>query len=243
MIKKRAVLFILVFFIINIPNIYAGSIVKGESELEEEFGPPEKVIVADPLQSYNRAITTFNDKAYFWALKPVARGYGKIVPETIRRSLDRCFRNAQFPIRFINNLLQLKFKQVGIETARFVINSTIGFAGFTDPARSWFHLEPCKEDFGQTLGYYHMGSVFHIVWPFLGPSNLRDTIGKAGDIFSHPATYLLDWWILFGIRAFEKINYTSLHIGEYETMKKEAIDYYIFIRDAYEQMRIKRIKE
>jgi len=240
MTKKSVIMLIFVFFVISVSNLYAGSDEKG---IEEELGFPEKAIVSDPLEPYNRAITTFNDKAYFWALKPVAKGYGKIVPESVRIAIDRCFKNAKFPIRFINNLLQLKFKELGIETARFIINSTIGIAGFADPARSWFHLEPCEEDFGQTLGHYHMGSVFHIVWPFIGPSNLRDTIGMAADIFSQPITYLLDWYILFGIRAFEKINYTSLHIGEYETMKKEALDYYIFIRDAYEQMRIKRIEE
>ncbi len=233
---KKKLVFLILFFISAI-SCYA------ETELEEEFGPPEKVIVADPLEPYNRAITTFNDKAYFYALKPAAKGYGKVVPEFIRRAFDRAFRNANFPIRFINCFLQLKFKKLGITTARFIINSTLGIAGFGDPARSWFHLEPVEEDFGQTLGHYRMGSVFHIVWPFIGPSNLRDTIGKAGDIFSHPATYLLDWWILLSIRAFDKINHTSLHIGEYETLKRDALDYYIFIRDAYEQMRIKKIKE
>jgi len=243
MLKKKVVFCVLVFFAVtNISVLYAGS-GKGETPLEKEFGPPEKVIVNDPLQPYNRAITTFNDKAYFYALKPVAKGYAKIVPETVRMSIDRCFKNIEFPIRFVNNLLQLKFKGAGIETARFLINSTIGIAGFTDPAKKWFHLEPREEDFGQTLGRYRMGSVFHIVWPFIGPSNLRDSIGKAGDIFTQPAIYFVDWWILFAARAFEKINYTSLHIGEYEAMKKEALDYYLFIRDAYEQMRIKEIKE
>ncbi len=241
--KKKRVVFVVFLFLIAIPWVCIASNSQGSSSLEEEFGSPEKVIVRDPLEPYNRAITTFNDRAYFYALKPVAKGYAKIVPETVRLSIDRCFKNLEFPIRFVNNVLQLKFKNAGIELTRFVINSSIGIAGFTDPARKWFHLEPKEEDFGQTLGYYHMGSVFHIVWPFIGPSNLRDTIGKAGDIFTQPATYLLDWWILLAARAFEKINYTSLHIGEYESMKKAAMDYYIFIRDAYEQMRIKQIKE
>lgn len=241
--KKKNVIFFVFLFLVIMPWVCIASDKQKGSSLEEEFGLPEKVVVRDPLQPYNRAITTFNDRAYFYALKPVAKGYAKIVPETVRLSIDRCFKNLEFPIRFVNNLLQLKLKNAGIELTRFVINSTIGIAGFTDPAKKWFHLEPRKEDFGQTLGYYHMGSVFYIVWPFIGPSNLRDTIGKAGDIFTQPATYLLDWWILLAARAFEKINYTSLHIGEYESMKKGAVDYYIFIRDAYEQMRIKQIKE
>ncbi len=241
--KKKNVIFFVFLFLVIMPWVCIASDKQKGSSLEEEFGLPEKVVVRDPLQPYNRAITTFNDRAYFYALKPVAKGYAKIVPETVRLSIDRCFKNLGFPIRFVNNLLQLKLKNAGIELTRFVINSTIGIAGFTDPAKKWFHLEPRKEDFGQTLGYYHMGSVFYIVWPFIGPSNLRDTIGKAGDIFTQPATYLLDWWILLAARAFEKINYTSLHIGEYESMKKGAVDYYIFIRDAYEQMRIKQIKE
>jgi len=240
--KKRVFVVAMLFILINISSLYASSN-KVEPSLEKEFGPPEKVLVRDPLEPYNRAITTFNDRAYFYALKPVAKGYAKVVPEMVRISIDRCFNNLEFPIRLVNNLLQLKIKGAGIESARFVINSTIGIAGFGDPAKKWFHLEPHEEDFGQTLGYYKMGSVFYIVWPFIGPSDLRDTIGKAADIFTQPATYLVDWWILLAARAFQEINYTSLHIGEYETMKKEALDYYTFMRDAYEQMRIKEIKE
>jgi len=239
--NKRLLFFIFLLAIfMNISFLYAAS--ENMTALEEDIGPPKK-IVNDPLEPYNRAITTFNDRVYFYALKPVAKGYSKIFPEVIRRSIDRFFNNIRFPIRFVNNILQLKFKNAGIELSRFVINSTIGIAGFTDPARKWFHLEPKDEDFGQTLGYYHMGSVFYIVWPFIGPCNLRDTIGKAADIFTQPATYFLDWWILLSARAFQKINYTSLHIGEYESIKKASVDYYIFIRDAYEQMRIKEIKE
>ena len=91
--------------------------------------------------------------------------------------------------------------------------------------------------------FYHMGSIFHIDWPFLGPSNFRDTIGFIGDFFLNPINYIPNFWIVTGLHAFEKINKTSLHLGEYEKLKKESVDYYIHIRDSYEQYRNKQIKE
>ena len=88
-----------------------------------------------------------------------------------------------------------------------------------------------------------MGSIFHIEWPFLGPSNFRDTLGFIGDLFLDPINYIPNFWIVTAIHAFEKINKTSLHLGEYEKLKKESVDYYINIRDSYEQNRKKLIKE
>ncbi len=241
--KGNKKIFLLIFFYIFTFSIYIYAETGTEvSTFEDEFSESSD-IVADPLQPYNRVITTINDRMYFWALEPVAKGYSHVVSEGPRISISNFFRNITFPVRFINSLLQFKFKKAGIETVRFIINSTIGLAGFGDAAKYSLKLQPQDEDFGQTLGFYHMGSIFYIQWPFLGPSNLRDSIGYIVDFFLNPINYIPNMWIVTGIHVFEKINKTSLHLGEYEKLKKESVDYYIQIRDSYEQYRNQQIKE
>jgi phospholipid-binding lipoprotein MlaA len=212
-------------------------------ELEDEFATAEEETVSDPLSGYNRMMTHVNDKIYFWLLKPVAQGYRAVVPEGARLAVGRFFTNLGMPVRFVNNLLQLKPKQAGTELARFALNSTVGILGFADPAANNFDLQAYPEDFGQTLGYYGVGSGFHIVLPLLGPSNLRDTVGLVPDYFLDPITYVDDTETRLAIRGYKTVNYTSLHIGEYENLKKDAVDPYIFFRDGYEQRRNHLIKE
>jgi phospholipid-binding lipoprotein MlaA len=213
------------------------------ADFEDEFEDQLEFQVFDPISGYNRVITIFNDKFYFWLLKPIAKGYGFVVPKVARVAVYRCFNNILFPVRFVNNLLQLKFKQVGVETARFGINSTLGIAGLGDPALMWFDLNPYDEDLGQTLGHYGLGSGFYIVWPLLGPSNLRDTVGMVGDFFLDPINYINNKYVATGLHSYDKVNYTSLHIGDYESLKKDAIDFYTLLRDSYEQKREKEIEE
>lgn len=214
-----------------------------EDEFEDEFGEVLESQVFDPLSGYNRVMTNVNDKIYFWALKPVARGYRYLVPEGVRRGIVRFFNNLLFPVRFINNVLQLKLGNAAIEIARFGLNTTVGILGFRDPAKEMLNLEPHPEDFGQTLGYYGAGSGFHIVLPLLGPSNLRDIIGLVPDYLADPISLVETDLDQLGIGTVDKVNYTSLHIGEYESIKKDAVDLYPFLRDAYEQNRNMKIKE
>jgi len=228
-------------------------------EFEDEFGDDVSAEVSDPLGGYNRFMTGFNDKLYFWVLKPVATGYSWLVPEFARRGINNFFKNLYYPVRLVNNVLQLKFKNAGEETLRFVANSTIGLLGLWDPAKVWFGLEAHPEDFGQTFGVWGIGPGPHIVLPVLGPSNLRDAIGLAPQwIYLNPVNNFLNASeyagldvsddiqkieTRAGVYALEKVNYTSLHIGEYENLKKDAVDFYPFLRDLYEQRRQKAIEE
>ena len=214
-------------------------------EFEEEFGDATENEVFDPLEGYNRAMTTFNDKLYFWVLKPIAQCYRWIVPECVRKGIDRFFTNLMYPVRFVNNVLQLKMKNAGEETLRFVTNTTIGVLGFWDPAKEWFDLDAHEEDFGQTLGHYGVGAGPHVVLPFFGPSNLRDALSMYPDTkYLDPKTlYLETTEQQVGVYVFESVNNVSLRIGEYESIKKDAFDLYLFLRDGYEQLRIKEIEE
>ncbi|MEY3090605.1 MAG: lipid asymmetry transporter MlaABCDEF, lipoprotein MlaA [Pseudomonadota bacterium] len=222
-----------------------------ESTFENEFAN-EAINTIDPLSGYNRAMTSFNDIFFIYALNPVAKTYGYVVPQPVRIGLSNFVENITFPIRFANNLLQGKFFYAGEELERFVINSTIGIGGVMDPATQIAHIASHDEDFGQTLGYYGAGSGFPIVIPFLGQSNLRDTAGLVADwqlspiVYTHAFTsYKIPNNNLetFGIASLYILNRTSLNLGKYEDLKKDALDLYPFLRDTYEQKRDAQIDE
>jgi len=101
-----------------------------ETDMEEE----EEVKIADPIEPFNRAMFVFNDRLYFWVLKPVAQKYSDIVPERARTGIDRFFENLKFPIRFVNNLLQANLSGAFSELGRFTVNTIWGIGGFLDPA-------------------------------------------------------------------------------------------------------------
>ncbi|PLY07578.1 MAG: ABC transporter [Arcobacter sp.] len=215
----------------------------------EEFA--EKPDDFDPLEPYNRVMTSFNDYVYVNLLTPTAEAYSKVMPKEARIGISNFFHNITFPIRFVNNILQFKFSYALEELGRFSVNSTAGVLGFMDPAKEYLNLEKREEDFGQTLGYYGVGEGFHIVMPLLGPSNLRDRIGSFADGYIAPFSYYSafsdkitdDFFVTIGVSTFESINSTSLNLGQYESIKKDAIDLYPFLKDSYTQIRKKAIKE
>jgi phospholipid-binding lipoprotein MlaA len=201
--------------------------------------------ISDPLEPLNRAFFHFNDKLYFWVVKPAAQGYSYFLAEDVRICVRDFFHNLLAPVRIVNSLLQGKVKNSGIETARFLINSTVGIVGLADPAKREFGLVTQDEDLGQTLGVYGAGEGFYLCWPFFGPSNVRDTVGLVGDAFLSPLTYITssDFGAGVAVRAGSSVNNASLTIGDYETFKASAIDPYIALRDAYSQYRRKEIRD
>jgi phospholipid-binding lipoprotein MlaA len=202
---------------------------------------PEETL-ADPLEPVNRVFFIANDKLYFWVLKPVATVYKIVLPQDVRVGVRNFFSNLTTPIRLVNCLFQAKFKGAGNETVRFLLNSTFGLAGFLDPAKKELKIEKTDADFGQTLGVWGLGPAFYIDWPILGPSSLRDTVGFAGDLFLDFRTYIFSEPIFYVVRPIELVNETSLTIGDYEDLKKAALDPYVAVRDAYHQYRQNKIK-
>lgn len=199
--------------------------------------------VSDPLEPWNRIIFTFNDLFYHALLKPVSLLYEFILPEPVRIAVRNFFHNLAMPKHFLSALLQGKMEAAGKELGRFGINTTLGGLGFFDVADSHFNLKSSDEDIGQTLGTYGMGDAIYIEWPIIGPSNLRDTVGLVGDTLLNPLTYYPEnEWTRLGIYGVKVVNHTSLRIGEYEDLKKAAIDPYVALRDAYLQMRRSQIQ-
>jgi len=210
---------------------------------DEEF-EEDKVQVADPLSLWNKAMFHFNDKLYFWALKPLARGYKAVAPDFFRTGVNNFFRNLATPIRLANCILQGKGSAAVIEFSRFFVNTTVGVLGFGSPADKYPELIPRdEEDLGQTLAKYGLGNGIYLVWPVLGTSTLRDSIGLAGDFFLDPVSYVKPTEAALGIRSIDIVNKTSFRIGDYESLKEASIDPYTALRDVYLQLRKKKIKE
>ena len=200
--------------------------------------------IPDPFEPLNRAAFQFNDKLYFWVLKPVATVYKAAVPQGLRIWLRNFFYNLEAPVRVANCLFQGKLKEAGNETARFFLNTTLGFFGCVDQAKDKFGIETQDEDLGQTLGVWGMKPAFYLQVPFLGPFSFRDGIGFVGDLFLDPRTYIFpDNPVMYVVRPVEIVNDTSLTLGEYEDMKNSAIDPYVAVRDIYYQYRENKIKQ
>ena len=200
--------------------------------------------IADPLEPFNRFFFHFNDKLYYWVLKPVSRGYSAITPEDVRIVVRNFFDNLRTPTRAVNSLLQGQVRDSSVEVTRFILNSTVGIFGLGDFAKDVLDLRSTKEDTGQTLGHYGAGGGFYIYWPFLGPSNLRDSLGLVGDAYLHPLIFFdADWGVIVGLWTFEKVNYTALTLGDYELFTETALDPYTAVKDAYNQYRNGLIKE
>jgi phospholipid-binding lipoprotein MlaA len=220
---------------------------KNESNADEDFFDEvkdgEAVTIADPLEPFNRAMHNFNDKLYFWLLKPVAQGYSNVVPEPARVSVDNFFSNLGFPARFLNCLLQADFRGAATEFGRFSINTIWGIGGLMDPAAGKdLDLRKQDTDLGLTLAYYGVEHGFYLVWPVFGPSSPRDSLTILGDYFLYPVSYLNPWYYGLGTKSLQIVNETSLRIGDYESLKDAAIDPYVAFRDAYLQYRLKKVK-
>ncbi len=197
----------------------------------------ELLEVYDPLETFNRGMFWFNDKVYFWLAKPVAKGYRWITPEPFRVAVGNFFDNLATPIRFLNAGLQGKFGDAGNELVRFGTNSTIGILGLFDPSKEHFGIAKKKEDAGQTMGYYGIGPGPYLVLPFIGPSSFRDGIGFLADAYTELPPYIWDNSDYWYTTVFRFINVVALDKDTYEGIKKDALDPYLFIRDAWSQYR------
>ena len=215
----------------------------------EANGPPgeNQGVYSDPLAPFNEAMFSFNLKLDDWVLRPVASGYSYVAPEPVREGVGRFFDNVNVIPRFANNLFQLRFAQAGGEVARFGINSTLGVAGFFDPADKWFGIKEHHDDFGLTLRYYNLKTGPYVMLPFFGPSTITDTVGLAVDGAMNPLSYFVPLWMAVAVGAGQRVgdavNYRSLHLNQFEEADRYAVDLYGAVQDAYLQTRVHKVKE
>jgi len=253
---KRSILLLTVFLFLTItaknaqseevPNIIQidQNFVETATDDDETKSPNH---LPDPLYYFNLATFHFNDKFYYWLVEPVTSGYKFVTPEVARVGLGHAIDNFNSPVNIVNNLLQFKFKRTGLELLRFVFNTTVGVAGFYDASYHLLDIDKQEADFGQTLGYYGIGQGIYLVWPILGPSSLRETIGFAGDQMMTPSTYVGYFFLNFlessALVATEKINNTSFKLGDYEFMTGSAVDPYDALKNSFVQYRNKKIRQ
>ena len=226
---------------------------QGAVQGAEKLPPGEsQAVYSDPLAPFNETMFSVNLKLDDWILRPVASGYSFIAPEPVREHVSKFFDNVNVIPRFTNSLFQLHLPQAGTEVARFGINSTLGLAGFFDPAGTWFGLQERPNDFGLTLRYYGVPAGAYLMLPFLGPSTVTDTVGKAADAFMNPLTYLtymtnVSWYVptaaSAGWRLGEAVNYRSLHMDQFEEADRYAVDLYGAVQDFYLQTRVHQVQE
>ena len=207
------------------------------------------VEVKDCFEKVNRGIFGFNqvlDKIIF---KPLAKGY-RMFPQPIRSGTSNVLSNLSNVVTVPNNILQGKFKDAGINSARLVINSTIGIAGIFDVASYYGLQKRDKEDYGQTFGVWGAGPGCYFVLPVLGPTTVRDSIGSLANVMGGDAWYNVtvandtryfseaDYW---ASRLGAGVDFRAKNIESFESLEKNSVDLYASVRSLYLQDRYRKI--
>ena len=243
--KKLASLIIILTFTILSNYSIAGD--DGNIKLSERKNG--YVEVKDCFEKVNRGIFGFNqvlDKIIF---KPLAKGY-RMFPQPIRSGTSNVLSNLSNVVTVPNNILQGKFKDAGINSARLVINSTVGIAGIFDVASYYGLQKRDKEDYGQTFGVWGAGPGCYFVLPVLGPTTVRDSIGSLANVMGGDAWYNVtvandtryfseaDYW---ASRLGAGIDFRAKNLESFESLEKNSVDLYASVRSLYLQDRYRKI--
>jgi phospholipid-binding lipoprotein MlaA len=203
--------------------------------------PSGKTDPRDPWERFNRSTFQFNEALDRAIAKPVAKAYVKVTPRVVRTGVSNVFNNLDTVPTIINDALQGKFRQAGHDSARFLLNSTLGLGGLFDPA-SAAGLDSNDEDLGQTLGKWGVKSGPYLVLPVLGPSSGRDAFARAADTFLEPVWYLEDDSTRYLIRAGDLLDQRA-SLLELDAQLERSYDRYAFIRNAWLQRREYQVKD
>lgn len=205
--------------------------------------------VSDPLEPFNRGVFWLNDTLDVYAIEPVATVYDYVTPQRLQNSVRSFFINLDYPIHLVSDLLQLNFTNAGRNSARFFINSIFGFYGAFDVAGEHFGIRSERDDLGTAFGRWGIPSGPYLVVPILGPSNIRDGVGLAGDSFLSPTIGIAYSnlpnshrnLIIGGLNSLRIINIRSGLLDTVKSAKEASLDYYSFVKYAHHQRRQTRI--
>tara|TARA_B100001057_G_scaffold494595_1_gene591503 strand:+ start:935 stop:1669 length:735 start_codon:yes stop_codon:yes gene_type:complete len=203
------------------------------------------------FENTSRAVFKFNMALDDIVLEPVAKGYNKL-PSPIKKGTSNFTSNIGTLLSIPNNILQGNFKQLGHSVGSFTINSTVGILGFLNPAEK-LGLKPHKEDVGQTLGSYGIGSGCYFVLPIFGPTTVRDSIGMLADSFVDPFAHVtlrenellgasgnaLDYYSIKGTSA---VDFRADNDKNFESLEKNSLDLYSSLKSIYLQDRENKIR-
>lgn len=194
---------------------------------------PGYAVEEDPWEGMNRKVFAFNEFVDKYLFKPIAKSYDWLTPAPIDNGISNVFDNLQDVGIFLNNALQGKFEHAFGDAGRVLVNSTVGVAGIFDVATG-FGLEKHEEDFGQTFAVWQVGSGPYLVLPFLGPSTVRDAVGRIPDAYALPQRYLDHVPTRNSVYGVDLVD-TRADLLEHEKLIQG--DKYSFVRDAYLQRR------
>ncbi len=190
----------------------------------------------DPLQPMNRRFYAFNSDTDRLIMSPVARMYKTVTPKPLRASLTNFFHNVAYPDVIVNDFLQGRIKQGAGDIGRFVVNSTLGLFGLFDVATP-LGLKAHVEDAGLTLGRWGVGRGPYLVLPFVGPDTLRNAPSLIMGIFTNVLYYVGNSALTIPLTVFDVINARANASSSLRYMRENAVDKYVFARDAYLQHR------
>lgn len=193
--------------------------------------PPSERDPRDPWQRMNRTTFRFDIGVDKHIVKPVTRTYVRVTPHPVRAGIANFFNNLTYPEVIVNALLQGRVLHFGQDTARFLVDSTIGIGGLLDPATP-MGLPREDRDFGQTFGKWGIPPGPYLVLPFLGPSDLRDAIGLVPAEYTDPVHYVQNTWADYSSRAVGTLN-TATNIQPQINLALKAYDPYAFVRNTY----------
>ena len=236
---------IIIAFLISIvlsSNVSAGT--DGENSLSKN---PQSV--KDCFESLNRATFSLNQGLDRVIFKPVAKGY-RSLPSPVRTGTSNVLTNLSSLITIPNNVLQGEFKTAGVNTGRFVINTTVGILGIFNVAKKMGFYKYEKEDYGQTLGVWGVGAGCYLVLPVLGPSTVRDTAGSfinvlGGDPYYNASTHGNNEYLTtsqyIATKVLTGVDFRAKNIDSIENLEKNSLDFYASIRSLYLQNRQRKI--
>jgi len=188
----------------------------------------------DPWEPFNRKVFAFNETADRYAVEPVARGWDFVVPGFLQTGLRNFFDHLELPVVLANDLLQLKPKAAAHDLLRLVTNTVFGLGGFIDVA-SREEVPKNDEDFGQTLGVWGVPRGPYLVLPLMGPSTPRQAAGMAVDSAGSVYSYFVPVYVSVAANGVNLVNLRAIYLEEVDQARREAFDYYVFVRNAYLQ--------
>ena len=223
-------------------NVSAGT--DGENNLSKNSKP-----IKDCFESINRGSFALNqglDKVIF---KPVAKAY-RVLPSPVRAGTSNALSNLSNLITIPNNILQGEFKTAGINTGRFIVNTTVGILGIFNVAKKMGFNEYQKEDYGQTLGVWGVGAGCYLVLPVLGPSTVRDTTGSfvnvlGGDPWYNASTHGNNEYLsksnYITTKILTGVDFRAKNLETIDNLEKNSLDFYASVRSLYLQDRQRKI--
>ena len=230
-------------------SIFCSTVASAGTDGENLLTKNKPESINDCFETVNRGVFAFNQLLDGAIFEPIAKGY-RYIPSPIRTGTGKAMGNLSNLVTIPNNLLQGDVKQAGVNTIRFVLNTTVGILGIFDPATALGFKKKEKEDYGQTLGVWGVGPGCYLVLPVLGPSTVRDTVGTVatfmgGDpwynVTTRNDTNYFNESDYYGTRITSGIDFRAKNIDSFESIEKNSIDFYASIRSLYLQDRQQKI--